>query len=112
MDLKGNIEVLKEIRNLVSRYQEQYLESEQFGSTNTICTMISVEECIPNEVQTTTNMGKNSRLSIEDPVLEVKAKTNECKITTNIETNEETCTEMKIKELKREVPNYKKQHRN
>ncbi|CAG8841328.1 1290_t:CDS:1, partial [Gigaspora margarita] len=124
MDLKGNIEALKEIRSisyvaiqqdqaiqreqrtkkakkvhnetakLVSEYQEQNLASKQSGSINTLCTMMLVEEFISEEVQTTTNVGKNSRLSIEDPILEVKAKTDEREITTN----EETCTEMEIEE--------------
>ncbi|KAF0445978.1 hypothetical protein F8M41_002996 [Gigaspora margarita] len=110
--MKKAKKVHSETADLVSGYQEQYLESEQFGSTNTICTMMSVEECIPNEVQITTNVGKNSRLSIEDPVLEVKAKTDEYEIITNIGTNEETCMEIEIEKLKREVLNYKKQHRN
>ncbi|KAF0465082.1 hypothetical protein F8M41_026330 [Gigaspora margarita] len=138
MNPKGNIEVLKEIRSmlhvaiqqeqaiqreqkkkkakkvysetadLVSGYQKQNLESGQSGLTDTICTMTSVE-FTPDEVQATTNVRKNSKLSIEDPILEIKAKTDERKITTNTRTNEETCIEMEIKKPEREVPNSKKQ---
>ncbi|KAF0538533.1 hypothetical protein F8M41_007739 [Gigaspora margarita] len=114
MDPKRNIEVLEEIRSishvaiqqeqaiqreqrtkkakkvhsettdLVSRYQEQNLESGQSGSTDTICTIISVDKLTTDEMQTITNVGKNNESSIEDPILEVKAKTDKSKTTTNM----------------------------
>ncbi|KAF0525385.1 hypothetical protein F8M41_014517 [Gigaspora margarita] len=52
---------------------------------------------------------QKSGLSIEDPILEVKAKTDEFEITTNIGINKETCTEIEIEEPKRKVPDPKKQ---
>ncbi|KAF0484405.1 hypothetical protein F8M41_023007 [Gigaspora margarita] len=83
MNPKGNIEVLKEIRVMshVAIQQEHAIQREQ--------TM--------------------NRPSIEDPILEVKAKIVELKITTNMGTNEETCTEIEIEEPEREVPNPKEQ---
>ncbi|KAF0444379.1 hypothetical protein F8M41_003484 [Gigaspora margarita] len=71
--------------------------------------MISVDELTTDEAQTTTNIRKNNGLSIEDPILEVKAKTDESEITTNMRTNKKTCTEMEIEEPKREGPDSNKQ---
>ncbi|CAG8671807.1 23543_t:CDS:2, partial [Gigaspora margarita] len=95
--------------DLVSRYQEQNLESRQSGSTNTICTITAVDELTTDNIQTTTNMRKNNKSSIEDPILEAKAKTDKSETTTNIRTNEETYTEIEIEESEKEGPDHKKQ---
>ncbi|KAF0506649.1 hypothetical protein F8M41_019125 [Gigaspora margarita] len=107
--MKKAKKVQSKTTDLVSRYQEQNLESEQSSSTDTICTITAVDELTTDDMQTTTNVRKNNKSSIENPILEAKAKTDKGETTTNMGTNEKTCTEIEIEESKKEGPDHKKQ---
>ncbi|KAF0404036.1 hypothetical protein F8M41_009112 [Gigaspora margarita] len=107
--MKKAKKVHSETTDLVSKYQEQNLESGQSGLINTICTITLVDEFTTEEMQTITNMRKNNESSIKDLFLEIKAKTDKGETTINMGTNKETYMKIEIKEFEKKVLDSKKQ---